>query len=457
LAEISRRGLSVEALEESFARWLAERAWMPISVAADMAVFVGEDGALLDVQRSASGERLSALRITARRRIEEVDIEISVEVDPATYQPRLERIQFETPDRTTVLSLTAQRVETIPTPALVESLFEPELGRRAARPSPPPQVREPSAPEPPAPVAAFNLDAAEMEVRYALHRAGACLGDPIELVRDAEKGITVRGITNTDARKSELLRNLATLKAPVWLKIDIRTIEEALRDDVLETPLPTDALADAGGGRVSTEFSQTIVPAQEQLTRHFDSLDGADTNVADWTAAFTHEAVTQAGELLSEAWAIRRLAENYDRQRVDELPPAARYLLEAMLKDHSRALRRKTLRLQGHLEPFLDGAVEGVEEAPGRKEMALNTDDWRAVTLALFQSIDSIHRRTTGLFAGAGLTVSADEQSSALRLESPEEAMAALLGEIRMTNRGVQALSARHSWNITTRESASTK
>ena len=63
----------------------------------------------------------------------------------------------------------------------------------------PPQVVAPAATE---------LIAAEIMVRYALHRAKACLGEPIEILTTDLGGIEVRGLAETPERKEELIAAL---------------------------------------------------------------------------------------------------------------------------------------------------------------------------------------------------------------------------------------------------------
>ncbi len=455
LVEPPADGLTVQQLEAAFARWLEGRLWRPISVASDLAVFASEDGAVLDVQQIPGGGNSPTLELTARRRVEGVDVEVRVEIDPATYRPRMQEVRFETAKEAAVLTLTAERVETIPTPDLKASLFEPNLKTTVTRPAPPPPVANLPIPRVQPAVEPLNLDVAELEVRYALHRAGACLGEPVEVMQDSEGRIVVRGIAATSARKSELLNALTNLDTPVWLNLDIQTIEEALLDDDNRTATEAEILDSASAGETVTQFSQEPIPARRYLERYYRSLpEPTEAGFDRWNTVFTGAAVSGAEELIAEAWAIRRLAERFDGEETTRLTPAARYLLEAMLNDHIRSLRRHAGESGRHLEPFLASAAEA-GAAGGQIEW--ETGHWQEAARALFQVADRIHRRTRGLFAGAGLPVSADESASILRLESPEESISGLLGDIRALEDCLIRFADGRPWNLTGGEQAAAR
>ncbi|MCP5118743.1 MAG: hypothetical protein GY953_48650, partial [bacterium] len=196
LTELSRLGLMIEDLEAGFVQWLESRWWRPFSVASDISSFVSQEGVHLEVSalEADAGER--HFRLTARRTEDELTVEVVVDVDAGTYQPRLQTIRFETPDRAAEISLVAERVETIATPYLTASLFRPDQYLTRPKPAPPPRVQPLTPPPPPdePKVTPAELALTEVEVHYALHRVGACLGEPVEVIRDAENRVLVRGL-----------------------------------------------------------------------------------------------------------------------------------------------------------------------------------------------------------------------------------------------------------------------
>jgi hypothetical protein len=80
-------------------------------------------------------------------------------------------------------------------------------------------------PEPPATPSTGELITAEIESWYALHRANACLGEALEVIRD-RSGVKMRGVVETAERREELLE---ALRAIPLTTPEIRTVEEALK------------------------------------------------------------------------------------------------------------------------------------------------------------------------------------------------------------------------------------
>jgi hypothetical protein len=62
-------------------------------------------------------------------------------------------------------------------------------------------------PEPPATPSTGELITAEIESWFALHRAKACLGEALEVIRD-RSGVKIRGVVETAERREELLEAL---------------------------------------------------------------------------------------------------------------------------------------------------------------------------------------------------------------------------------------------------------
>src|SRR6266567_6810600 len=128
LADLSQRGVEIEAIEGQFMNWLENRQWKPITLSQDFAGFVSQEGVELNLERISGAEGARVFRLTARRRVGSLTTEITLEMDGTSYRPRLLRIAFETPDRAAELSLISERVETVPATVLRSSVFTPEVG-----------------------------------------------------------------------------------------------------------------------------------------------------------------------------------------------------------------------------------------------------------------------------------------------------------------------------------------
>ncbi len=398
LAQLSPEGLGVDQIEAGFLRWLQGRRWRPIAFASDLAVFLDEDGVMLRAERIRSEEGEPAIRLSAQRANARLRVEMVLEVDIRTYRPRLERIRFTDGDREVELCLAVERDEAVPLQRLTPTVFQPDATLaapvvRAAVPRSGAIARPPSTPT----VAEAHtdpaaLETAEIDAYYVLHRAGACLGEPIEVARDAAGYIQVRGLATAPERKAELLNSLAQLKSASWVRVDLRTVEEAAVE-VLSPAVPT---------RQVTHTSASALPIQDQLERFFrDRGDPKNGGRGRQITELTNEAASASDKALAHAWALRRLAERYGGKQEALLRPQSRWLLEAMLRDHLTALRARSDRTQRLLEPVL-ALVAGESMPPTAGEDSSDLT-WSAGALAVFDTIQKMDGLVQALFAGAGL------------------------------------------------------
>jgi hypothetical protein len=269
---------------------------------------------------------------------------------------------------------------------------------------PTPPLLEPAPPVlPPLMASMVDLEAVEIQTRYALHHLRACLGEPIEVARDSSGRVVVRGLVETAERKEELL---AALQQTPWTIIDIRTPEEA----TLRPPAgrPSAGLAEGAGSQSS------ILPLQAQLQAYFKPRVNS-WDVADEISAFTNRAISLAQSFGADAWALRRLAEAYPPQRAVLLHPAFQRLLAEMLQDHTASLRNEASECRTLLEPFLASLAASGTPAPGAAAPASRDE-----LSALFESARDAERLALTLFT-------ATSQKQAL----PHDAAAQLLNDLR--------------------------
>jgi hypothetical protein len=97
--------------------------------------------------------------------------------------------------------------------------------------------------------------------------------------------------------------------------------------------------------------------------------------------------------MLSQAWALRRLAERFSTER--ELTPAARQRIEEMLSHHLTGLKERLHVLRGRLEPVLTSVADG-SATPSIPASEL---DWQSQALTVFRSVERVHQLASRLFA----------------------------------------------------------
>jgi hypothetical protein len=409
LADLSQQGVEIEAIERQFMNWLENRQWKPITLAQDFAGLVSQDGVELNLERISGADGARVLRLTARRRAGSVTTEIVFEMDGTSYRPLLLRMAFETPDRAVELSLISERVETVPAAFLRTSVFTPEVGVTA----PPARVVK-APPLPPGPTLSVvtaspafteaELSEKQIQVEYALHRFGACLGEPVQVTRKGASGIAVTGLVADTELRDVLRAALNNYTSAQWLTVDIRTVDEALSSVLAQKPRES---ADGAAGKEAVTANTMVAlkpPVEDFLVEYFrehpepqaagaSSAAGASPakDPSRQAAQFAGRAVSLSQAALAEAWALRRLAQSYGG--FSDMPVRSQWFLKAMIIDHLRALREQLDRQFELLAPVAPPA------------QAQDSDDdsnrhWQDYVLRLFRAIENLHDATLELFAG---------------------------------------------------------
>lgn len=218
LDSLAANGLDPAEIESAFIRWMESRSWSAISLTADMSRWAAEDGTTATAERLRARDGAAVIRITARRRSRTMVAVLSVDVDSASYQPRLETIRFETPQRAVEFRLTADSVQEVRRSELSQAIFQPDPDLGGGRLAAATNVPEPGVPPAAAPAKPRlpPLDAREVQARYALHQAGACLGEPVR-VSDGGDGVQIVRVAGgaaftTSAGLDFVLKALADLR-----------------------------------------------------------------------------------------------------------------------------------------------------------------------------------------------------------------------------------------------------
>jgi hypothetical protein len=307
LVSLADYGLEPEQLESGFMRWLESRSWSAISFASDISVWSAEDGTTVRAERVPGDGGSPAVRLTAQRKSRRMVAILTLDVDSNSYWPRIQTLRFETPERAVEFRLAATSIRPVRPAEVASSVYPPDLRAGIDRQVAIPQ-REgvPAFPVQPAP---NNSDAGpvspEVEAHYALHKAGACLGQAVRVSEDSGgtriwkladgSGGQLEGFTTT-AEMSYVLNALA---------------------DVRRAP-----------------------PAPMQLQQ-------AEGSPQPLVAALRH------------AWAIERLAGDFPHQRTQGMSASSRRLLALMLREHIVSVRRAYSELGLRMSPSADRRPDG--------------------------------------------------------------------------------------------------
>ena len=254
----------------------------------------------------------------------------------------------------------------------------------------------------PAPSAA-EVEAVEVEARYALHRAGDCLHGVIQVLRTAPGKVAVQGIVESAEQKRELLYALPD--AP-FVAIDIKVVEDLEKASPLPPP-------DEFSLQSITTSSAMALPIEAHLHRYFAETC-QDEDIPAKVAAFLDDAVILAQSMRREAWALRRLAERYSQRRIDILPRSSRGILEIMIRDHIRRLRALAKRNRALVAPVLSWpgtrAAGIAGQPPPPRQGAYSS--WNADCLSLADNVERVDDLARALFAGSGSVEAGPEQAA---------------------------------------------
>lgn len=449
VTEIGENGHQVEQLEAEFVKWLEGRQWQPLALVPGLASFASQDGAVLALEQIRLPVGEDVLRVTAQRVDEDLSVELLLEVDSREYRPRLLRLRFETPRRVVHVRVIPEEHRQVAAARLPVAIFEPDYPQHiptepmAANRLPALTPTEAPAPDTPPRPLPSELLATEVEARYALHRVGAFLGDPIKIARSCTN-VHVSGVVSTPERKNQLVAALAEMEENPWLIHDLQTIDEVLASEELsqDPSFEPDHEGTRDERGVTDDLAVLIpghrLPLEDHLKRYFranrKSAEGSSDELDENVRRLAAEAVALSGDTLAEAWALRRLAASTRKDWIRRLPPRSRWLLEAMFRDYLNEIHAKAGQLHKLIEPALSEIADSA--GVGNADRTANPADKASVPivgtdiLEVFGAVEEIRSQVLSLFADGGPTLETQnaEASDRVRLRSPEQTARLLLG-----------------------------
>ncbi|NOT60817.1 MAG: hypothetical protein HOP19_11410, partial [Acidobacteria bacterium] len=254
-----------------------------------------------------------------------------------------------------------------------------------------------------------ELKEAEVAALYALHQLQADLGEQLEVVREANHQIVVRGLVERAERKQQLTQALSHLPL---VTARIQTVEEATRQPVAQQAVtppdnnePMLSITAGASGNAGGTFEQ-------RLARYFAEREAAPNSINLKVAQLSNEVVAESSAALSEAWALRRLLERYPAD--SELTPAARQRVAEIRANHLARLKAQSNKLRARLEPVLLSFGKSPAPRPSSPTEATKQEQM----LLVFKAVEQVQQTTHRLFAG-------DNPNA-----TPEEAARQLLGTL---------------------------
>lgn len=222
-----------------------------------------------------------------------------------------------------------------------------------------------------------QLAAAELDVYLALHGAAADMGEQITVRRVADGQIEVAGITESEARKQQIVSALAGIP---FASQKIESYAEAMVHLGPDTPHATKVM-------LVTSAPPLL---EEQLKR--------DLPDSSHRTEFVTRSMSLCQDASAHAWALNRLADRYLPQDVALLEPDERSRLRSLLNDHLSALRMDVTQLRGQLASW---AVTSAPADTGDVTITPPPSDWRVGIHRTHDSVELTNEAVTSLLISA--------------------------------------------------------
>jgi hypothetical protein len=263
-----------------------------------------------------------------------------------------------------------------------------------------------------------QLDEAEISSKFALYRVDEFLRGQIRIAQDPAGTVQIEGMVETEQRKSELTSLLESIP---YTAVKLRTSEEALND--LQALPEADSTASVAADQPfiqpdGEEVKRNQAWVQSQWNQYGKQFQDNGSNTLDQKMVeISNEAIAHTRAASFQAWALRRLAQDYPRERVRGMSAWSQLLLEMMVQDHARLLGVEIGQLNSMVNPVLTsfaatGGTQKNSSSPGPPLPALVDDPaWQRQVELLFQNVDDINEQVLGVFGNVDLLRGSAEEA----------------------------------------------
>jgi hypothetical protein len=188
----------------------------------------------------------------------------------------------------------------------------------------------------------------EVEILRLLNQAQADLGEEITVQRDADGPICVQGLVETLDRKSEILQVLQPVRNNPAVRIEIRTVAEAVAEQQ-NTPKSSSETE-------TVESKSSATAADNELLDHFKSEEAA--------RRFGRQMVARSNRAMTRAYALKRLTAQFKPSEFNRLSPESRSKFLTLIRSHAGAFRDECESLRRELQPVFGVANTAAAATP---------------------------------------------------------------------------------------------
>jgi len=367
-----------------------------------------------EVSRSQTemGEALT-LRVStnADRAIGQI-IEASLVVRGRDWHPQAQLLKVRGEKEIREYELSETAYEVIPLAAL--TIFaEPTLKPMATAIPTPANARTPVPSPMPLPTT-VELQNAEIAALYVLHQLKADLGEQIEIVRESNAQVIVRGLVETPQRKQEIL---TALRAIPFVTAQVQTFDEVAVQSAAkaQTPTTTPQLPEPKEAQAPPAGNNSF---ERRLARYYaEHTDGPRdaASINRRIEQLANSASAEASAALTNGYALRRLADQFAAVP-DEPSSVATTRLHEVISDHLAEIKKRSNNLHRQLEPVLLAIAGTRATALPAPQPAGGTR--KARVMQLFKAIEQVQRLSYRLFDSNQTLAASPEEAAGLMLQA---------------------------------------
>lgn len=207
----------------------------------------------------------------------------------------------------------------------------------------------------------------EIEVTYLLNQIKANLGEQVTMTRTAGGTLRVEALVETEGRKEEILRALSPIIGNPAVRVEVRTVAEALRSQQGQPAKP-------GLAEREVVVSNNRIPAYDELRAYFSQRMLGDKGIDEEINRYSNRVMYRSRQALLHASALKRLVGRFTPEELAGLVPEARAKWLAMVREHAQAYRREVAALRQDLRPVFGGVDEGMPEAERGADIGQSAD-----------------------------------------------------------------------------------
>jgi RNA polymerase sigma factor (sigma-70 family) len=195
----------------------------------------------------------------------------------------------------------------------------------------------------------------EIEVTYLLDRIKANLGEQVSMTRTTGGALHVDALVETDGRKGEILRALGPIVNNPAVKIDVRTVAEAVKRKEKETASRELTVREV-------EVGNNRMPADIELRAYFASRLVGDEAIDREISRYAGRVMGHSRQALLQASALKRLVQRFSSEEMRALSPEARAKWVAMIREHTQSYRREVGALRQELRAIFSPSANAADE-----------------------------------------------------------------------------------------------